>query len=306
VGAAAFAVLARPLGLAPPARGVLDALLRTVGIAALSWAMVRGVGLLAAGAVERLSRAGTQDPSVRGRVTQVLVLRRIADAVVLVVASALVLLQFDSMRSLGTSVLASAGIAGIVVGFAAQRTIATLLAGLQISLTQPVRVGDVVVIEGEWGTVEEITLTYVVVKVWDLRRLVVPITRILEAPFQNWTRTGSAILGTAYVRADHRVPVEAVRGELERFVATRPEWDRQAVGLQVTDASERSVELRALVSAADAGAAWNLRCAVREHLLAFLQRLDGGAYLPKVRIEPVERASPRNTVVPPQERAARE
>jgi small-conductance mechanosensitive channel len=218
---------------------------------------------------------------------------------VVAVGGALLLLQFDTLRTVGTSLLASAGVAGIVVGLAAQRSIATLLAGLQISMTQPVRVGDVVVIEGEWGTVEEITLTYVVVKIWDLRRLVVPITRILDAPFQNWTRTGADILGTVLLHADYRIPVRRVREELEGFVRRQPQWDRKAVGLQVTGASERTIELRALVSSGDAGANWDLRCAVREHLLEFIQRLDDGAYLPRTRIERSGRTPPRNVAIQP-------
>jgi small-conductance mechanosensitive channel len=203
------------------------------------------------------------------------------------------------MRVVGTSLLASAGVAGLVVGLSAQRTIATVLAGLQLSLTQPLRAGDVVIMEGEWGTVEEITLTYVVVRIWDQRRLVVPITKVLEAPFQNWTRAGSELLGTVFLHADHRVPVQLVREELARFVETRPEWDRRVVGVQVTDATERGVVLRALVSSADASRGWDLRCAVREHLVGFLQRLEGGRYLPRTRLEPADPAggaSDRNVV----------
>jgi small-conductance mechanosensitive channel len=214
-----------------------------------------------------------------------MVLRRVAGAVVILIGGALVLFQFEGMRALGTSLLASAGVAGIVVGLAAQRSLSTLLAGIQLSITQPVCVGDVVIVEGEWGTVEEITLTYVVVKVWDLRRLVLPIRKFLEEPFQNWTRTGTDLLGTVFIHADYRVPVDVVRRELERFVTAQPLWDRKVVGVQVTNASERTVEIRALVSAADASSAWDLRCAVREFLVQLLQRLDGGRYLPRTRVE---------------------
>jgi small-conductance mechanosensitive channel len=171
----------------------------------------------------------------------------------------------------------------------AQKTIGTLLAGLQISLAQPFRVGDVVVMEGEWGTIEEITLTYVVLRVWDQRRLVIPIGRVLETPFQNWSRAGTELLGTVFVHADYRVPVEAVRREVERFARTRPEWDGRVAQLQVTGATDRTVELRALVSAADSSRAWDLRCALREQLVTFLQQLDGGRYLPRVRVEPAKK-----------------
>jgi small-conductance mechanosensitive channel len=284
LGIGTFAGTARMLSLAVPAQQVINQLLRIAALFLFSWAGLRAVRFGADVLAGRMS-LGAADGAARARLTQIMVLKRIAGFVVIVVGGALVLLQFEALRAVGTSLLASAGVAGIVVGLAAQRSIATLLAGLQISLTQPVRVGDVVVIEGEWGTIEEITLTYVVVRVWDLRRLVVPITKILDAPFQNWTRSGSEILGTVFLHADYRLPVNEVRRELERFVATRPEWDGKVVGLQVTNATDRTVELRALVSSADASRNWDLRCAVREHLLAFLQRLDGGAYLPRTRVE---------------------
>lgn len=288
LGTATFALASRTLHLAVPAQETVDHLVRIAAVVLLCWAGLRALRVAGDLIAERLS-AGSADAGARARLTQVMVLKRIAGFVVLLVGGALVLLQFDALRAVGTSLLASAGVAGIVVGLAAQRSIATLLAGLQISLTQPVRVGDVVVIEGEWGTIEEITLTYVVVKVWDLRRLVVPITRVLDAPFQNWTRAGSQILGTVFLHADYRVPVGQVRRELERFVASRPEWDGKVVGLQVTDASERTVELRALASSPDASASWDLRCAVREHLLGFIQGLDGGSCLPRTRLEPQRR-----------------
>jgi small-conductance mechanosensitive channel len=212
------------------------------------------------------------------------------------VGGALVLLQFDVFRAIGTSLLASASVAGILVGLAAQRSLATVLAGLQLSLTQPLRVGDLIVMDGESGTIEEITLTYVVVQLWDLRRLVVPITKFLDAPFQNWTRSGTDILGTVLVHADYRVPVDTVRRELERFVRTRPEWDGRTVSLQVTDATDRTLQLRALVSSADSSRSWSLRCAVREHLVGFLQGLEDGRFLPRARLEGTPLFPSRNEV----------
>jgi small-conductance mechanosensitive channel len=241
---------------------------------------VRGVGFLADLASERLERGD----GALATATRIMVLRRLVGVAVVVVGGSLVLLQFDAFRTIGTSLLASAGVAGIVICFAAQKSIGTLLAGLQISLAEPFRVGDVVVMEGEWGTIEEITLTYVVLKVWDLRRIVIPIGRVLETPFQNWSRSGTDLLGTVFVHADYGVPVEAVRREVERFARTRPEWDGKVAQLQVTDANERTLQLRALVSAPDAGKAWDLRCALREHLVGYLQRLDGGRYLPRLRV----------------------
>lgn len=285
LGLVTFAAVARALRLVPHAERLVAGGLRIAAVVLFAWIGLRAIRFGAAMLTHRVS-ASAADAAARTRLTQVMVLKRIAGFVVVVVGGALVLLQFDPLRAVGTSLLASAGVAGIVLGLAAQRTIGTILAGLQISLTQPVRVGDVVVIEGEWGTVEEITLTYVVVKVWDLRRLVIPITRILDAPFQNWTRAGSDILGTVFVYVDYALPVDRVRHELERFVASRPEWDGKVVGLQVTDATERTVQLRALVSSADSSQAWDLRCAVREHLLAFIQRLDDGRYVPRTRLDP--------------------
>jgi len=281
---ASFAVAVRALHLAVPAAQVVDELLRVLAMVGFTWAALRAVAFVA-GVVEERVTAETDPMAARGAKTQVMVLRRVAGVVVLVVGGALVLLQFDGMRSVGTSLLASAGVGGLVIGLAAQRSLASLLAGIQLSVTQPVRVGDVVIVENEWGVVEEITLTYVVVKIWDLRRLVVPITRFLEAPFQNWTRTGADLLGTIFLHADYRVPVGEVRAELERFVKTQEKWDRKVVGLVVTNADARTVELRGLVSAATSGDAWDLRCAVREHLVGWLQEREGGRYLPRTRVE---------------------
>jgi small-conductance mechanosensitive channel len=288
LGIAVFAAAIRTLHLAVPPRLAIEGMLRSLTIVAFVWAGLRGVGFVAWLVESRFAREG--DPlAARGVKTLVMVLRRVAGAVVILVGGALVLFQFDGMRALGTSLLASAGVAGIVVGLAAQRSLSTLLAGIQLSITQPVRVGDVVIVENEWGTIEEITLTYVVVKIWDLRRLVLPIRKFLEEPFQNWTRTGSDLLGTVFVHADYRVPVGVVRRELQRFVETQPLWDRKVVGVQLTNVTDRTVELRALVSAADAGSAWDLRCVVREFLVELLQRLDGGRFLPRTRIEAGDR-----------------
>lgn len=214
--------------------------------------------------------------------TQVMVLRKVAVAVIVVFAVASMLMVFESVRQFGASILASAGIAGIIIGFAAQKSIATLLAGFQIALTQPVRVDDVVIVEVEWGRIEDITLTYVVVRIWDLRRLVLPITYFIEQPFQNWTRTSSDILGTVFLQVDYTVPVDELRAELTRILQASPHWDGKVNGLVVTDVKERTLELRALASAADASRAWDLRCEVREKLVDFIRRHHPGS-LPKMR-----------------------
>jgi small-conductance mechanosensitive channel len=203
--------------------------------------------------------------------TQVVVLKKVAVTIIGIVTVASMLMVFDSVRQFGASILASAGIAGIVVGFAAQRSIATLLAGFQIALTQPIRVDDVVVVENEWGRIEDITLTYVVIRAWDLRRLVVPITYFIEHPFQNWTRSSADILGSVFLYVDYGVPLDALRAELTRIVKASPYWDGKIDALQVTDAREHTLEVRALASAADASLAWDLRCEIREKLVTFIQ-----------------------------------
>jgi small-conductance mechanosensitive channel len=204
--------------------------------------------------------------------------------VVGITALAAMLMTFEKVRQLGASILASAGIIGIIVGVAAQRTIATFLAGIQIAVTQPIRIDDVVIVENEWGRIEKITLTYVIVRIWDLRRLVLPITYFIEKPFQNWTRVTADILGTVFVYVDYTVPAQAVRDELQRILKSSTLWDGKVCGLQVTNTTEHTVELRALMSAADASKAWDLRCEVREKLVNFIQSNypDG---LPKVRAE---------------------
>lgn len=226
----------------------------------------------------------------RGIYTQVTVLRKAALALICLFAFASMLMVFDSVRQVGTTILASAGVAGIVVGFAAQRSIATLLAGFQIAMTQPIRLDDVVIVENEWGRIEEITLTYVVVNIWDLRRLVVPITYFLDKPFQNWTRTSADLLAYVYLYVDYRVPLDRVRDKLTSILEASPLWDRKVNNLQVTDTTEHAVQIRALASASDASRAWDLRCDVREQLLKFLQQ-EYPESLPRLRLEQLQPAT---------------
>ncbi|MGD8868259.1 MAG: mechanosensitive ion channel [Gemmatimonadales bacterium] len=204
--------------------------------------------------------------------TQLQLLRRVTTVVVSIVALSVMLMTFPSVRHLGVSLFASAGIAGLVVGMAARPTISNLIGGLQIALTEPIRLDDVVIVEGEWGRVEEIGTTYVVVRIWDLRRLVVPLSYFIEQPFQNWTRVTADLLGTVFVYADYNVPVERVRSELHSILEASGLWDGKVWGLQVTDTNERTMQLRALMSASDSSQAWDLRCHVREKLVGFLQR----------------------------------
>ena len=221
--------------------------------------------------------------------TQLGVLKRLIIIIICVIATALMLMTFPTIRQLGTTILASAGIIGIVVGLAAQKSLGTFIAGLQIAFTQPIRVDDVVIVEGEWGKIEEITLTYVVVRIWDQRRLIVPITYFIDKPFQNWTRKTAEIIGTVFIYADYSIPVDALRAELGRILEQTPLWDKKVNALQVTDATDHAVELRALVSAADASDAWSLRCIVREKLIEFI-RTKYPQSLPRFRAQLEEAA----------------
>jgi small-conductance mechanosensitive channel len=226
----------------------------------------------------------TDNLAARKIVTQVTVLKKVAMVIIGIFTLASMLMVFDSVRQFGTSILASAGIAGIIVGFAAQRSIATLLAGFQIAFTQPIRIDDVVIVENEWGRIEDITLTFVTVRIWDLRRLIVPITYFIERPFQNWTRASADLLGTVFLYVDYTAPLGALRAEFDRIVEASKYWDRRVKVLQVTNATERTVELRALASAPDASMAWDLRCEIREKMIHFLQTQYPQS-LPRVRAE---------------------
>ncbi|SDB04727.1 Mechanosensitive ion channel [Desulfonatronum thiosulfatophilum] len=253
-------------------------------ILAIAWSLIRFTSLLQEAALRGFQINTKNNLAARKMHTQIGILRRILIFIISVIAISSMLMTLDNVRQIGVSLLASAGVIGIIAGFAAQRSISTLFAGVQVALTQPIRLDDVVIVEGEWGRIEEITLTYVVVRIWDQRRLIVPITFFMEQPFQNWTRVTSEILGTVFLYTDYTVPVDVLRAELHRILKESPNWDGRVWGLQVTDATDRTLELRALMSAEDAGAAWDLRCHVREKLLEYVQREHPQA-LPRVRAE---------------------
>ncbi len=215
--------------------------------------------------------------------TQYMILENIIIFIIVILAIGVALMSFESIRSVGISVLTSAGIAGIIIGLAAQKAIGTLLAGIQIAITQPIRLDDVVIVENEWGWIEEINLTYVVVRVWDKRRLVVPTTYFIEKTFQNWTRNSADILGTVFLYVDYQLPVDALRKEQTRLLKSTDLWDGKVDVLQVTNTTEKSVELRVLVSAKNSPAAWDLRVYLREKLLDFIQK-NYPESLPKARI----------------------
>ena len=262
-------------------------------IASVAWLLSATIYGLQEVILQRYDVTASDNLTARAVSTQVNVLIKIAMVLIFIIAGATMLMTFDKVRQVGMSMLASAGIAGIIIGFAAQRSLATLIAGIQIAITQPIRLDDVVIVEGEWGRIEEINLTYVVVCIWDLRRLVLPITYFLEKPFQNWTRVSADLIGTVTLHCDYRVPVEAVRNELQNILAGTELWDGKSSGLVVLDATDRTVILRALVSSKNAGDAWDLRCHVREKLVEFLQR-EYPDCLPRVRneLEPLAGSPP--------------
>ncbi|AOJ01701.1 MULTISPECIES: mechanosensitive ion channel family protein [Burkholderia] len=239
-------------------------------IVSLTWLLMR----LAAAVGDAIIRAHPIDTSdnleARRIHTQTRVLARTVMVLIVVIGTGAALMTFPNVRQVGASLLASAGVAGLVAGIAARPVLGNLIAGLQIALSQPIRLDDVVIIQGEWGRIEEITGTYVSVRLWDQRRLVVPLQWFIENPFQNWTRSSAELIGTVFLYVDYRLPLDPLRAELARIVAAAPEWDGRVQVLQVTDATERSMQLRALVSARDSSLAWDLRCRVREGLVAFI------------------------------------
>ncbi|MGH8150117.1 MAG: mechanosensitive ion channel family protein [Steroidobacteraceae bacterium] len=216
--------------------------------------------------------------------TQVHVIGKVIDVIIGFLTVASVLMMFNEVRHFGASLLASAGVVGIIAGIAAQKTIANLIAGFQIALAQPMRQDDVLIVEGEWGRVEEITLTYVVVHIWDDRRLVVPLSYFIEKPFQNWTRTSAGLLGSVFVWVDYTFPVDEGREALKDIIEKSPLWDRRFWNLQVSDASDRTMQLRVLATSADSSKSWDLRCEIREKFIAYIQGHHPGS-LPQVRAE---------------------
>ncbi len=251
--------------------------LLTKGTSALFIVAVAAVLFQAVGASERavFSRydiAAADNLRARKIYTQVQVIGKMMHIVIGVFAVSSVLMLFDSVRHIGTSLLASAGVVGIVAGIAAQKTLANLLAGIQIALTQPMRQDDVVIVEGEWGRIEEITLSYVVVHIWDDRRLVVPLSYFIEKPFQNWTRTSAGLLGSVFVWVDYSFPVEEGRKFLKQAIETNPLWDKRFWNLAVTDATDRTMQLRVLATAEDSSKSWDLRCDIREKFIAYIQK----------------------------------
>ncbi|KZC00162.1 mechanosensitive ion channel domain-containing protein [Methylobacterium sp.] len=220
----------------------------------------------------------------RKHFTQMRILERAGVTLVALITLAVALMTFEPVRQYGVSLLASAGAAGLVLGLAMQPVLSNLVAGIQIAITQPIRIEDAIIVENEWGWVEEITATYVVVRLWDWRRLVLPLTYFIQKPFQNWTRDGASLIGSVFLYVDHRAPVAAMREKLAEIARATPLWDGKVVNLQVSDAKESTIEIRMLVSARNAPQAWDLRCVVREAMITWLQAEHPEA-LPRHRTE---------------------
>jgi len=262
----------------------ISGILKVLTVMLLAWLATRAVRVVEEGLLRHFDASVKDNLTARRVHTQIKLFRQVVLLIIMIITASVILMMFDQLRVIGVSLLASAGIAGMILGFSAQKVLGNLLAGIQIAITQPIRLGDVLIVENEWGWVEEITLTYVVVKIWDLRRLVIPISHFLEKPFQNWTRKSADILGTVFIYADYTIPIDKLREELTRILQSTDLWDGKVNGLQVTDAKEHTLELRALMSAADSPKAWDLRCLVREKLVTFVQE-HYPQCLPKFRTE---------------------
>ena len=239
-------------------------------IFSISWISIQFIKVGAYYLQRKLDIGASDNLNARKRLTQVKVFIGIANSIIITIALAIGLMTFDEAKTIGVSLLTSAGIIGIIVGFAAQKSIGMLLAGIQIAITQPIRLDDVVIVEGEWGRIEEITLTYVVVKIWDERRMVLPVSWFLEKPFQNWTRTGVDIIGSIFLYVDYSFPVDKIRAALPDMLKENPDWDGRVFNVQITKATEQCKEIRVLLSSANASKNWDLRAGIREKLIDFI------------------------------------
>jgi small-conductance mechanosensitive channel len=240
-------------------------------IFAMTWVMIALLKIVKQIVIRNYDVGVEDNLKARKVYTQFTILERIFIFIIILLAVGFSLMSFQEIRQLGLSIFASAGVAGIIIGFSAQKFIGTILAGIQIAIAQPIKLDDVVIVEGEWGRIEEITLTYVVVAIWDKRRLIVPTPYFIDKPFQNWTKTSADILGTVFLYVDYNVPFDKLREELTRVLNETDLWDGKVNVLQVTDSKPNHVEVRALMSAKDSPTAWDLRVHVREKLIVYLQ-----------------------------------
>ncbi len=281
---AAIAIVAPGLTLPDAVAGALRQAAAVAVVTLVGWAILIAIDVVTERAFRRYRIDSADNLMARKYVTQLRILRRTAKIVVVMLTLGAVLTTFEGVRDYGVSLFASAGAAGLVLGIAARPVLSNLIAGIQIALTQPIRIDDVVVIEGEWGRIEEIFATFVVVKIWDWRRLVVPLSYFIEQPFQNWTRQDAQVLGSVYWYVDYTMPVAEMRAKALELIAGNPRWDGVASGVQVTDTDKDGMQVRAVMSSHDSGTNFDLRCDVREGMLAWLQEAHPGA-LPRMRGE---------------------
>jgi len=275
---------------------VLARILLLATIIVIGWAAIATVNMSAELYLLRFRLDTTDNVLARKHLTQVRVLTRTVNTLLVIVTVGAALMTFESVRQYGVSLFASAGVAGLVAGLAARPVLSNLIAGIQLAMTQPIRIDDGVLVENEYGRVEEITSTYVVIRLWDLRRLIVPLTYFIEKPFQNWTRESSSLIGAALLHVDYMTPVERVRQKLVEIVTASPLWDGNVVKLQVIEARENTLELRAIASARTSSDAFDLRCEIREKLIDWMQR-EIPAALPRTRQEVVA-AEKRSSAAP--------
>jgi small-conductance mechanosensitive channel len=301
-----FAIVLLAMTAAVPASGLSSATqqkfivpLTALFILLVGWSCLAAVGLAGDIYLERF-RDGFENALTRKYITQVRLLRRVVQISIVIITVGGAMMTLPAIRSYGVSLFASAGAAGIVVGLAARPLLSNLLAGIQIALTQPVKIEDSVVINNEWGWVEDITSTYLVVRTWDWRRLIVPLSWFLEQPIQNWTRESTTIIGQVHLNVDYRTPIDELRRELQRLVHESKLWDGNVVNLQVVEATENTIQLRVLATATDASRSWDLRCELREKLIAYLQR-EHPDCLPRHRLE-LTRNAQRPSAPPSPER----
>ncbi|WP_375338306.1 mechanosensitive ion channel family protein [Chelatococcus sambhunathii] len=303
-GPSRLALLIVTLGIAtaaaplpPPAVEALRHGLLIGVMVLLGWTSVTALHIWTVVYMRRFKLDAEDNLLARKHATQISILKRAGVTLAVVVTLASALMTFDGVRQYGVSLLASAGAAGLILGLAMQPVLANLAAGIQLAITQPIRLEDAIVVEGEWGWVEEITSTYVVVRLWDWRRLVLPLRYFIEHPFQNWTRDGASIIGTVMIYCDHSAPVALMREKLEEFVRESALWDGQVVNLQVSDAKEFTIEVRLLVSAGTSPKAWDLRCEVRERMIGWLNAEHPYA-LPRHRADLGRQAPPSSDEAP--------
>jgi small-conductance mechanosensitive channel len=263
-----FALPIAPLDSGP--RAFLLRLLLVTVIGLIGWAVIIAINTAARLYLQRFRIDSADNLTARKHVTQLRILLRTADVLIIIITASVALMTFDAVRQYGVSLFASAGVAGLVVGIAARPVLSNLLAGVQLAITQPIRIDDAVLIENEWGQIEDITATYVVVRLWDLRRFVVPLTYFIEKPFQNWTREGSEIIGSVILNVDYATPVARIREKAKEIAEHSRFWDRKTLRVEVTDSKENVMEVRIVLSARSAKSAWDLRCEMREKLIEFL------------------------------------